>query len=391
MGRAVFPAKGAALCRRVWGWLARTEVVAALFLAVLIFVALGSCFPQISEPITAQNDQLAQWEALVRARYGPAAVSLLNAAGAFSWYRSPLLWALAASLAIATLACTLQRWRPNWRAALRQPTLIPEPLLDAAPHKAVVQPDIVSDQAMGRVDLFALARVQLQQRGFRVRCERVSSPVCCRGDRNPLSSLGTLLDHSAALLLLVGVVLSSAAGWRETLTLAPGQTGEVGHGTGLALRNDAFQIDRYPDGSPAAYTARVTIGNATETMQNVVAVNRPLVHRGLRVYLQAYRGGEPSYDVTLLVVRDPGYLPVVAAGLLFLAGLTVSLYFPRSTIHIRLVSDGSLRIAGWADHRAYEFEHEFAELAAQLSRAGGDERGSQAQTDQSARQADSGQ
>jgi cytochrome c biogenesis protein ResB len=182
--------------------------------------------------------------------------------------------------------------------------------------------------------------------------------------------LGSVVEHLAVLIVLAGVGLSLLLGWRETLVLEPGAAVDVGRATGIALRNDGFRIERYGDGSPAAYTAQVSIETLGETEARAIGVNQPATVRGARLFLQGYSPVGSRYVVTLLAVHDPGYGVVVVGGLLFLAGLVVALYFPRSSVHIRITGDGGLRLAGWADRRACDFDRDFAELAAELAGTG---------------------
>lgn len=245
--------------RRTWRWLTRTDVAVVLIAAVLLFAALGSLFPQLGPAVAGDAERLARWHAAVRSRYG-ALTSLLEAAGAFRLFGSPLFLGLVALLGLATLLCALNRWPAAWRGA-------------------------------GRGRWVALA---------------------------------ALAEHLAVLLLLLGVTISSF-GWRETLTIAPGETAAVGHQSGLALRNEEFTIARYPDGSPASYEARIAVVGAGQATTGHVGVNRPLAYHGVGVYLAGYRPAATGYNVTLLAVRDPGYGLVVAAGVLFLVGMSVRL------------------------------------------------------------------
>jgi cytochrome c biogenesis protein ResB len=245
--------------RRAWRWLTRTDVAAILIAVVLLLAALGSLFPQLVPTVAGDAERLARWQTAVRDRYG-ALTSLLEAAGAFRLFGSPLFLGVVALLAVSTLACVLNRWLAAWRGT-------------------------------GRGRWMAIV---------------------------------ALAEHLAVLLLLLGAILSSF-GWRETLTVGPGQTVAVGHGSGLALRNEGFTIARYPDGSPAGYEAQVAVAAVGQEAARRVGVNRPLAYRGVGVYLAGYQQTAVGYNVTLLAVRDPGYGLVVAAGVLFLLGVSARL------------------------------------------------------------------
>jgi len=232
-------------------------------------------------------------------------------------------------------------------------------------------------------------RESLEQRGFRVRTTEVTPTnhptnyptnhptnyptnhptIHLRGDRYRLAPLATLVTHLAVLLLLLGATLSSGYGWREELTIGPGEVVEVGHGSGVALRNEGFTITRYPDGSVASYEAEVAIiAEGREVAHDSVLVNEPLTYGPVRLYLQAYAGTPDGYSVTLLAVHDPGYGVVITAGFLLLLGLTVSFNFPHCCVHARIEPEGTLRLAGRADRRACGFGREFEALVEEIGR-----------------------
>ncbi len=348
--------------RRAWRFLGRLDVAAALIFALLALAAVGSCFPQLSPQIMADPERLARWAADARARYGSLA-DLLAASGAFRYASSGVFLLAVALLAAATLVCTLNRWQAVWRRVFDQPVRCSDAAFDAAPHSArlTIAPPLIGGAGGG------IARRSLGRRGFCTRDEETGDAFYLRGDRNRLAPLATLLTHLAVLLLLVGVALGSGYGWREEITIAPGEMAEIGHGTGLALRNAGFTIARYPDGSAAGYEAQVAVAAGDrELLRGRVRLNQPLSYRSIKFYLRAYNGTEGQYTVTLLAARDPGYGLVIVAGFLLFLGLTVSLNFPHCRVHVRAGPGGTLRLAGWAARQASGFEREFAALVEEI-------------------------
>jgi cytochrome c biogenesis protein len=348
--------------KQIWRWLARLEVAAILIVIVLLLTALGSCFPQLAAEVAGDAERLARWQAGVQARYGPL-TGLLTTGGLFRWFDSPVLLIGLALLFLATLVCTLNRWRAVWRRARHPPQLGSDLVVETAPHTASLTgpsppalPHLVRDWLVGR--------------GFQVQSATSGGVVHLRGDRNRPASLGTLVTHLALLLLLLGTLLSQHYGWQDTLTLGPGEIVEVGHGRSLALRNDGFTIVRYPAGRAMDYRAAVTILDGGRAVAHrLLRVNGPLTYRQLGFYLQGYGGSAGRYSLSLLVRCDPGYGLVVTAGFLLLLGLTVSFNFPRSWIQVRVEPEGALHLAGWAGRHATDFEAEFATLLTRLQGA----------------------
>lgn len=338
------------------------DVAAGLIVVVLLLAALGSCFPQLSPPVAADPERLAGWEAAVRARYGRVADSLAMG-GIFRWFRSPVFLVSTALLATATLVCTLERWRTVWRRAFHRPVRCSDAAFDSAPHIARLCASL-------EVDLPAAVQGRLEGRGFSVRSKIVGDVYYLRGDRNRLAPLATLVTHLAVLLLLLGAALSSGYGWREDVTVEPGGTADVGHGSGLTVRNEGFTIARYPDGGPAGYEARVTvIARGREPIRGSVRVNEPLAYGSVGLHLRGYREMGDHYSVTLLAVHDPGYSLVIMAGFLLFLGMTVSFNFPHCCVHARVGPGGTLWLAGQADRRACDFDREFASMVEEIRQA----------------------
>jgi cytochrome c biogenesis protein ResB len=346
--------------RKVWQFLTRLKVAAVLIVILLLLTALGSCFPQLSTSITADAERASGWEADTQARYG-SLTDLLTAIGMFSWFRSPAFLASLGLLAVTTLVCTFDRWGRVWSRAIRPPGIPSNLAFEAAPHA-------VELVGLPAADLPHLLRKCLEDRGFRVSSEMARGDVFhLRGDRNRLACLATLVTHVAALLLLLGTVLSTGFGWREELTIAPDDIVELRHKSQLALRNEGFAVERYPDGNVSAYQAQVTvIDGGEEEVRGSVGVNKPLAYAGVGFYLRGYGETQSGHAVTLLAVRDPGYAPVILAGFLLLLGLTVSLNFPRSWIKARVEPAGRLQLAGWAERRACDFGREFTTVVGEM-------------------------
>ncbi len=349
------------ILRRTWRLGARLDVAAALILVVLLVAALGSCFPQLSPTVAADPQRLAQWQAGIRAKYGPLA-QLLTTSGVFRCFRSPVFLVPLLSLVIATLACTLDRWRGLWRRVFRRPVRCSDAVLHTAPHTA----SLLLPAATSASDASDLVRDRLERRGFRVGLQTDGDTLHLRGDRYWWAPLATLVTHLAALLLLLGATLSSLSGWREELAVGPGEMARLEHRRDLTLRHEGFTVERYPDGSVAGYQADVTVTGGWGTKRGSIRVNQPLDYGAISFHLRSYEGTEGSYTFTLLAVYDPGCGVVIAGGLLLLLGLTVSFNFPHCRVHARVEPDGTLSLAAWADRRAWGFERELAGLADEL-------------------------
>jgi cytochrome c biogenesis protein ResB len=355
------------VCSVAWNGLVRLDVAAALVAAVLLAAALSSCFPTLTPELAADAGRLATWEASIRARYGPLA-DPLRAGGAFDLFHSPVFLIPLAALALATLACTLDRWRRVWRRVFYRPVLSSGAVFSTAPHTASLSAQPPLGTAAPGTAWPSAIRDSLEERGFHVQSQTQDDILYLRGDRNRLAPLATLVNHLAILLLLLGAGLSGL-GWREEVTVEPGQAVAIGHAAGLVARNDRFAVERYADGSVAAYQADITLlDGGREVARRAVQVNQPLTYGGLGFYLRGYAETDSGTSVTLLAVYDPGYGLVIAAGLVLLLGLVVTFYFPTCSVYAQIAPGGTLRLAGQADRRAADFGRDFAELVGEMGR-----------------------
>ncbi len=347
----------------VYRFLGRLDVAAFLIATVLLLAALGSCFPQLSTTLANDPERLGRWEENVRGRYG-ALTDWLRAGGVFRYFHSPIFLVPPALLAVATLVCTLDRWRGTWRRTFHRPVRCSDAALENMPFKANLT-------ARSDVDTLEVVRACLRRRGFRARTTKFVATALptayLRGERNRSASVATLVTHLAVLLLLLGAGLSGWRGWREEITLEPGEVAEVGRGTGLTLRNQDFTITRYANGSVAGYEADVAIAvDDREVARGAVRVGEPLIYGPIGFHLRSYVGTEGQYIVTLLAVHDPGYGMVIGGGFLLLLGMTVSFHFPPCRVYARVERGTELRLAGRADRRAWGFEREFEALVEEV-------------------------
>jgi cytochrome c biogenesis protein ResB len=349
------------------------DVAAILILLVLLLAVFGSCFPQRSTSIALDPGGLARWEGGVRARYR-GLTPLLQATGAFRWFRAPFFWVATGLLVVSLLVCTVKRWRRVWRRAFFRPVCRSQARFNAIAHTVALSLPAVPD-------LTGLVRESLERRGFSVRSKLDGDVLHMRGDRNRLAPLATLLSHLSVLLFLLGIALTAVHGRREDLTLAPHQTVDVhieslwsdemlsqpGGKSGLQVRNEGFTISHYADGSVAGYNLEVAfMEDGVDTMRGHIELNHPVIYRGIAFSLQGYAPTGEQHRVTLRAVRDPGYALVVVAGFLMFLALTVSLNFPDVCVHVRIEPGGTLRLAGQADHRAWGFGVQFGGLVREL-------------------------
>jgi cytochrome c biogenesis protein len=347
------------ILKRIWHFLAQVDVAAILIAMLLLLAALGSCFPQQPLPVATSPERQARWLESIESRYG-ALASFVVGVGFTQFFRSPLFLLSLALLGTATLVCTLNRWRATWRRAFYRGISCPDATFEVATHAAKLT-------TLERTGFSQVLQGCLEKRGFRVRQGETNSSLHLRADRYRLGALATLVSHLGIPLLLLGAALSGLFAWRETLTIRTDEPISPSRPDGVVLQLEEFTIERYPDGSAAAYQARVRLIQASQKEQGrLIRVNEPLKYEGVSYHLVGFEHAGSRDTVILLAVSDPGYGLVILAGFMLLVGMTISFNFPHCCVFARLDPDGVLHLAGRVDRRAYDFEREFLSLVEEL-------------------------
>lgn len=139
----------------------------------------------------------------------------------------------------------------------------------------------------------------LKKRRYSVTQENASEGLYLVADKNRFSPLGTYVIHLSLILLLVGYLMGSYMGFKDTSFIVPeGATKSIGYNTGLSLHLNSFTDEYWPDGLPKDYRSNVDVIKNNQVVQSaVIRVNHPLVYQGVRVY-QSFFGPAAQIKVT---------------------------------------------------------------------------------------------
>ena len=273
--------------RDYWGRLGRffssLKLAVILLIAVTVISLLGTLFPQLAPEVARDSQASARWLAMAREKYG-ALAGLYETLGLFNVYRSPGFTLLITALILNILLCTIRRFKTTWRAVRARPGVVmPDTFYQRMPCRA----SLALAQGAGAADA---ARETLARRRYRVLAEEQEGATYLYADRNRWARLGTLITHLSVALIVLGFAWSQGWGWRESaVALGPGELYQVGHGNSFQVRCDGFEVERYPDGLPKDYRARLTIlQGGSEVIRKIVRVNDPLSYRGVGFYLSSY-------------------------------------------------------------------------------------------------------
>ncbi len=195
-------------------WQLLTNVKFALFLVGLALVAglVGTVIPQVPGPMRGNLAARSAWMELRRDTYGPLTGPMdgLQLFDVFhsAWFNG--LWLL---IIVAVTVCTVSRFRPTWRSVQRPQVRVAEGYFERAHHRAAFTHEGGADAV----------EAMLRKRRYKViRAEERDGTAYLFADRFGWSHYGTFLSHLALLMLLVGALLTTMAGFDRTFVFAEG-------------------------------------------------------------------------------------------------------------------------------------------------------------------------
>jgi cytochrome c biogenesis protein len=285
---------------RVWRFFVsvRAAVAEISFLALLVLVGTlrGSEVPQwIADAVPALQGPVDRW---------------------YDWdvFRSPLFALTLALIAIAIAVCTINRVPGIWQT-------ISEPRVRTSAGYLARADTSATFRVPGSVDDLAQTYVTtLEGRRYRVLSEHVGGTIHIYADRNRFGKLGTFPFHLALILLMVGGIVASTYGFRETEFVIPvGETREVGHGTDMSVELVQFTDTYTPLGIAEDYTAEIVIHDDGEAVKRAtISPNNPTSWRTATFYQSSF-----GYGARMRVTDQSGvelYYGTVDVGIFNFAG-----------------------------------------------------------------------
>lgn len=198
--------------RAAWDLL--TNVKFALFLVGLALSAglIGVVIPQTPGPIRSNPAARSAWLALREQTYGPF-TGTMDSLGLFDVFHSAWFNGLWVLIIVAVTVCTVSRFRPTWRAVQRPQLTVADAYFERAHHRA----NFTHEGGAPAVEAL------LRQRRYSVtRAGERDGATYLFADRFGWSQYGTFLSHLALLMLLVGALLTTMAGFDRTFVFAEG-------------------------------------------------------------------------------------------------------------------------------------------------------------------------
>ena len=273
---------------RLWRFFIAMRTGLALMLGLGLLSLIGTLLMQAPEGVRADPQAYAGWLTSVRPKYG-GWTNVLDTLGFFAIFTSFWFNAISVLLTTSILACSVNRAPRLWRRAVHPRTRMSERFFGHAMLNAALTVPAGRDQAVENV------RKVFKSNHFRMLTDPgdpsdTSTPensvVNLYADRFRWGPFGTVVAHLSFVLILLGVLVSAATGFKDNqFTVPVDSTMQVGHGTGLSVLAKSFTVSYYPDGSPQDYSSELVLfKNGVPVRTKTVRVNHPLTWNGVSFY-----------------------------------------------------------------------------------------------------------
>lgn len=263
-----------------------------LILAMAVLTLLGTLLVQAPDSVLDDPAAYAHWVDQLRGKYR-GWTGVLSALNLFNVFGSIWFKLVTIALSLSIVACTVHRLPQLWRNARAPHTHVSEHFYDHARQHATISVPVSPDQALERVTS------AFRGRRYRTIVDPRGPGLNLYADAHRYAPFGTAVAHAAFVIILLGVLVSSTMGFKETeFTVTVGERADVGHETGLTIELASFTDTYFEDGQPKDYASDVVLfENGAQVASGVIRVNEPLRWKGVSFY-QSYFGVAAVMTVT---------------------------------------------------------------------------------------------
>jgi cytochrome c biogenesis protein len=275
----------------------RTGII--ILLIVGIVSAAGTVILQ--RPVTSPED--------MEHAYSPQVLRVLDATGFTDVYHVWWYLALLALLAISIICASVERWPNAWKFYSR-----PYRRTDAA-FRAVLPLKKSFPIADAARALEATERVW-KRHGLKAERTVERDEIALYAEKSRYAVMAVYVVHASLLLIMLGGVTDSIFGYKGYVALIPGDPAitqvelrdTTVHRLPFALRCDEAGQENYTGQfsmMPKRWWSKLTVlENGREVERKEIAVNDPLVYRGVRFYQSGY-GSSAELRTARLAVLKP--------------------------------------------------------------------------------------
>ena len=296
------------LLLRAWRRLRTMRTAIILLFVLAAGASVGSLFPQRPVNEFKVNEWIANH---------PTWVPLAERFGLFDVYGSWWFTAIYVLLLVSVVGCIVPRYRALYRQIRSRPRTDVS-LRGQQHYRETVVP-------AGSEDVLSSAERVLRRKRFRL----TRADGMLAGEKGHIREFGSIVFHTAFLLLLVGIVIGKGFGFTGQVALVEGDRftdtpvgydqvnagrffGDGHRGFSVELRD--FDVSFHANGVPKEFVSRVGIYENDRLVRATrIRVNEPLVYRGVNLFQLAWgwaprvvvsQNGKVLADAPIIVLQD---------------------------------------------------------------------------------------
>lgn len=273
--------------QRIWKFFASVKLTVGVLLTLAATSVLGTLIPQNADP------------ALYFQKYGEKLFRVFWLFDLFDMYHSWWFQFLLLLMTLNLLVCSLDRLSSTWRVIFPRRAVFNRAQFEKLPSRRTFTASGTPEELLARYQPL------LARRFRRSRLEATPDGGVIFAEKGRWSRLGAYVVHIGVLLLLIGALIGSWAGFEgfvnipekestDTIQLrSSGQPQQLPFG----VRLDRFQISFYDERSrmPKEYRSTLTILEDGEpVMTRDILVNDPLRYRGINIFQSSYGQVNPK-------------------------------------------------------------------------------------------------
>ena len=267
--------------RRIWKFFASVKLTVGLLLTLAATSVLGTLIPQNADP------------ALYFQKYGEKLFRLFWFFDLFDMYHSWWFQFLLLLMTVNLLVCSVDRLSSTWRVIFPRKPVFNRAQFEKLPDRQSFSVDGTPEELLARYQLLLARRFHYS------RLEATADGGVLFAEKGRWGRLGAYVVHLGVLLLLMGGLIGSWAGFegfvnipeKESIDSVQLRSSGQPHQLPFAVRLDRFQISFYDERSrmPKEYRSTLTILEDGEpAFTRDILVNAPLRYRGINIFQSSY-------------------------------------------------------------------------------------------------------
>jgi cytochrome c biogenesis protein len=233
----------------------------------------------------------------ILAEYGPNLARIFDFFGLFDMYHSWWFLAILALLVLNLIFCSLNRLPSVWRQVFHPRVELNPRGIESQPFAEAFRTTREWKDLLGGVE-GGIRRFL----GQPIPTEQTEG-LLLYFEKGRYGRLGVYVTHLSVIVILIGGMIGSVAGFSGMLQIVEGETADsvllrkngryVKVPLGYGIRCDSFEISYYDLPGPQQFVSEYmshlsVLENGEEVRRETIRMNHPLKHRGLKFYQSSY-------------------------------------------------------------------------------------------------------